>query len=119
MLLATSATKNLHWLTLINQGTVIWSGGQLNCGSTPTTVISNGGLWQMTGDNLFYNPYGCPPMTWTNSGTLRKSAGSGTSSINDFSFVNQASGMIQSDTGILQLSTPIPNAAGILRLHGG
>ena len=117
--LATGTTKLLYWLTLINQGTVSWSGGQLNGGSTPTTVISNGGLWQITGDNTFGNPYGGPPMTWTNSGTLRKSGGSGTTSINDFNFVNQASGLIQSDTGILQLPSPITNAAGTLRLNGG
>ncbi len=119
MTLATSTTKLLHWLTLINQGTVLWSGGHLSGGSTPTTVISNGGLWQITGDFNFSNPYGGPTMTWTNFGTLRKSAGSGTSAINDFGFVNQASGLIQTDTGVLQLSTPITNAAGTLRLNGG
>jgi hypothetical protein len=117
--LATAATKALYWLTLINQGTVTWSGGNIQGGSTPTTIISNGGLWQITGDYVFSNPFGGPQMTWTNTGTVRKSAGSGTSQVNDFRFANQASGLIQADTGILQLSTPITNSAGTLRLNGG
>ena len=119
LLLATAATKQVHWLTLINQGTVTWSGGNLQGGSTPTTIVSNGGLWQVTGDYVFNNPFGGPQMTWTNSGTLQKSAGNGFSQIIEFAFVNQASGLIQADTGIFQLATPITNSTGTLRLNGG
>ena len=126
--LSGSSTKNVYWLTLINQGTVSWSGGQLNGGSTPTTVISNGGLWQITGDNTFGNPFGGPPMTWTNSGTLRKSAGSGTSSINDFNFVNQPGGGIDTLSGTLSFSggtnsvlggALTATTPGILNIAGG
>ena len=81
--------------------------------------MSNGGLWQITRDNLFNSPFGGLPMTRTNSGTLRKSAGSGLSQINEFNFVNQTPVLIQSDIGILQFSTPITNSAGTLRVNGG
>lgn len=117
--LATSSAKNLYALFLINQGTVGWSGGTLQGGSTPPTVISNGGLWQITGDNSFGQTFGGPTMQWSNAGTLQKSAGSGSSSINSFNFVNQSAGLIQADTGTLSLPSPITNSAGTLRLNGG
>ncbi|MFO1513575.1 MAG: hypothetical protein U1F83_11770 [Verrucomicrobiota bacterium] len=46
----TAANKNVYSLFLVNQGTINWSGGNLLGGSTPTTVVSNGGSWQITGD---------------------------------------------------------------------
>jgi hypothetical protein len=119
LLLTTAATKSVYRLTLLNQGTVTWSGGTLQGGSTPTTVVSNGGLWQITGDNLFYNAYGGPTMTWANSGILRKSAGTGASTLNDFALNSLASGLIQADTGTLQLPAAVTNSAGTLRLNGG
>ena len=119
LLLATAATKLVHWLTLINQGTVTWSGGTLNGGSTPTTVISNGGLWQITGDNVFQNGYGGPTMTWTNGGTISKSGGSGTTTINDFNLVNLPSGVVAATSGTLSLPSGYVNTAGTLRLTGG
>ncbi|NOS70493.1 MAG: hypothetical protein HOP33_11240, partial [Verrucomicrobia bacterium] len=112
LLLSESTAKNLYQLTLINQGTVTWSGGLLQAGSTPTTVISNGGLWQITGNDTFYNPFGGPPMTWTNTGTLRKSGGSGTTTINDFNLFNQAGGVIDALTGILSFSGGTNSALG-------
>jgi len=126
--LAGASTKQLYWLTLINQGTVTWSGGNLQGGSTPTTVISNGGLWQVTGDYVFHNPFGGLPMTWTNSGTLRKSAGSGLSQINDFNLFNQASGVIETLAGTFHFNggtnsalggTLTATAPGIMNIAGG
>ncbi len=81
LMLATGANKNVYALVLVNQGLVTWSGGYLLGGSTPPTVINNSGLWQMTGDNQIYQTYGGPAMTWTNTGTVRKSGGSGISYI--------------------------------------
>ncbi|MEI9959959.1 MAG: hypothetical protein WDM76_02165 [Limisphaerales bacterium] len=117
--LATGSGKNLSSLSLINQGTVLWSGGNLSFGSTPTTTISNGGLWQITGDDsIFYNGVG-PFPAMTNSGTLWKSAGTGTSVTTGMNFYNQSSGLVQVDTGTLQFAGNTTNTAGIWRLNGG
>ena len=74
----TAANKFLNTLNLINQGTVTWNAGQLLNGGQPATVVSNGGQWFMTGDNVF-NAYAAQTNTpvWINSGLLRKSAGAG------------------------------------------
>ena len=118
LLLATTAGKTLYSLNLINQGTVLWSGGSLSFGSTPTTVISNGGLWQMTSDDSI-NWGGGPIPVWTNNGTLRKSAGTGISTATGMNFYNQPGGLVQVDTGTLQLTSNTTNTAGTLRLNGG
>jgi fibronectin-binding autotransporter adhesin len=118
--LATAGTKTLYNLTLLNQGTVTWSGGSIyGSGSGPATVISNGGLWQITGDAGFYEGIGGGPMFWTNSGTLRKSAGTAITQINSFTFVNQSSGLVDVDSGTLQLPSGTTNSTGTLRLNGG
>ncbi len=118
LLLATTTSKSLYSLNLINQGTVLWSGGSLSLGSTPTTVISNGGLWQITSDDS--TSWGGGPIpVWTNSGTLRKAAGTGTSAVVGMNFYNQSSGLVQVDTGTLQLTSSTTNTAGTLRLNGG
>jgi hypothetical protein len=115
----TPATKAIYQLTLLNQGTVIWADGVIQCGSTPTTIISNGSDWEITGDAVIYNPFGGPQTMWTNSGTLRKSASTGLTQISDFQFVNTPSGIVEADTGTLQLPSNYTNTAGTLRLNGG
>ncbi len=119
LVLATATVKRLSSFTLLNQGTVTWSGGQLQAGGTPGTIISNGGSWQITGDNPFNLAFGGDPLVWTNSGTLSKIAGTGISTIADFTFTNQSSGLVRVDTGTLQLPSGITNSAGTLRLNGG
>jgi hypothetical protein len=118
LVLATTNGKLLYSLNLINQGSVLWSGGSLSVGSTPPTVISNGGLWQLTSDDVMSYGGGLTPV-WTNSGTLRKVSGSGISSVAGMSFYNQPSGLVQVDSGTLQLTSTTTNTAGTLRLNGG
>ncbi|MDB6025396.1 MAG: hypothetical protein JWM68_1619 [Verrucomicrobiales bacterium] len=113
--LATTAGKLLYSFTLINQGTVNWLGGSLNMGGT---VVSNGGLWEITGNDAISFGGGVTPV-WTNSGTLRKSAGTGISQVVGMNFYNQPSGIVQVDTGTLQISSTTTNTAGTLRLNGG
>ncbi|HUL51081.1 MAG TPA: hypothetical protein VLU94_00715 [Candidatus Nitrosotalea sp.] len=119
VMLATSAAKNLYQLVMNNQGTVTWSDGVLLGGSTPGTVISNAGMWQITGDSTFYDAYGGPSMIWDNRGTLRKAAGTATTLISGFNLINQTTGLIQVDTGTLQLPSGFTNTSGTLRLNGG
>jgi hypothetical protein len=116
----TTGNKFLDTLNLVNQGTVIWSDGQLLNGGQPATVVSNGGQWLITGD-ASCNAYSAQTNTpvWINSGLLRKSAGTGISGINNFNFSTQPSGVVQADAGTLSLPSPITNSAGSLRLVGG
>ncbi len=64
LMLATATVKNLASFTLFNQGTVAWSGGQLQGGGAAGTVINNSGLWLMTGDNVFSLAFGGQPLVW-------------------------------------------------------
>src|SRR5258706_3906440 len=77
-----------------NQGTVTWSGAQLNAGSTPPTVISNGGLWQITVAKLITPELDAPTKTWTNLVTLIKNVVTMVCSINEFSVINQPVALI-------------------------
>jgi len=118
LFLATTGSKLLYTLNLINQGTVTWSGGGLNVGSTPPTIISNGGTWLITSDGAMSYGGGNTP-SFTNYGTVHKTAGTGTSSFSGVAFVNQTSGIIEVDTGTLQMPNNYTNTAGTLWLNGG
>jgi hypothetical protein len=80
---------------LINQGTVNHADGPLSHGSTPTTVITNSGLWDIQGDLNLSQGFGGPLALFVNSGTLRKSAGSAIATISAMAMTNTASGIIQ------------------------
>lgn len=99
---AGTAQKSLYSLTLVNQGTVNHTGGQLYHGSTPTTVITNTGLWDIQGDFNLSQGIGGPQAQWVNRGTLRKSAGAGVAQINTMDMINTASGIIQCAVGTLR-----------------
>jgi hypothetical protein len=103
----------LYNLNLTNQGTVIWSGSYLGVGgSAPqTTIISNGGLWQITSDYSI-DSGGGPISMWINSGTVRKTAGTGTSTIGGMEFLNQPGGLVDAQSGTIRLS-------GVNSLLGG
>lgn len=105
--------KSLYNLSLLNRGTVLWTGGGLSFGNT---VVSNGGLWQISSDDSLGYGGGTTPV-WTNSGTLLKSAGAGISTLSGLGFYNQPGGLVQVDAGTLRL--PGSNLAGTLRLNGG
>ncbi|MFO1513574.1 MAG: hypothetical protein U1F83_11765 [Verrucomicrobiota bacterium] len=105
------ASKNVYSLNLINQGTVTWGGGNLLGGSTPTTVVSNGGLWQITGDNAF-SAYWGNTIAFTNAGTFRKSAGSGNTSFSGMNLVNLLGAVIDTLSGTFSLSGGTSNVLG-------
>jgi hypothetical protein len=99
LVLATATTKTLYSFTLVNQGTVNWNSGGLYFGST---VISNGGLWQMMADNTVTWAGNILPL-WTNSGVLRKTGGSANSGLNAMNFVNQPGGTVDAQSGTILL----------------
>ena len=90
--------KTLYGLTLNNNGLVRWLGGNLSLGSTPTTLVTNSAIWEITGDNTAFHGAGGPTPHFVNAGTLRKVAGSGTTSFNNFKFTNIGTVDVQSGT---------------------
>jgi hypothetical protein len=113
--LATTPFKLLYNLNIINQGTVNWTAGTLNFGGT---IISNGGSWISSSDTSISWGGGNEPI-WTNAGTLRKSAGTGTTGLTGIIFTNQSSGVVEVDSGTLQLPIGTTNTAGTIYLNGG
>ncbi|HYG24948.1 MAG TPA: hypothetical protein VEH04_19435, partial [Verrucomicrobiae bacterium] len=107
-----SANKNVYNLNLANRGTIVWSGGNLLGGSTTSTVISNGGLWQITSDAQIYQTYGGPQLRLLNSGTIQKNGGTGTSHISDFQFTNRPGAIVQVSSGTLQFNGGTSNQLG-------
>ena len=109
----TAANKFLDTLNLINQGTVTWNAGQLLNGGQPATVVSNGGQWLVTGDYAF-NAYSAQTNSpvWINAGLLRKSAGAGASTINNFNVAFNAGGVVDVQSGILRFGGGINNTLG-------
>lgn len=103
----------LYDLNLTNQGTVTWRGGYLAVGGTfpARTIISNGGLWQITSDSHLDSGGGATSR-WINSGTLRKTTGSGISTIGGVNFLNQPGGLVDAQSGTIRLS-------GITSVFGG
>lgn len=90
---------------MINYGHVVWTGGSLyliNDGSSWFGTIVNLGLWEMQGDWWMGQWFGNELATFANGGTFRKSAGTGTGSIN-LPFLN-AAGILQTWSGTLQFN---------------
>jgi fibronectin-binding autotransporter adhesin len=108
----------LYGDTLINQGTINWSGGNLAVGGTPGTVVSNGGTWTITGDAAMSYGGGNPPY-FTNAGVFQKTGGTAVSTVGSLNFVNLPSGVVRAASGTVQLSNNYTNTAGELRLNGG
>jgi hypothetical protein len=107
-----SGTLNLYG-ALTNAGTVVVTNtGNLRLWYSPPTyygAIYNlpGGLFDIQNDQ-FYLYYAYGPEFFNNAGTLRKSAGSGTTAI--YPIVNNT-GLIEADSGTLGFQT-IPNLNG-------
>ena len=100
---------------LFNQGTFSWSGGSISVGNT---IISNGGNWNITGDaNVSYGGGNTPCLT--NSGTIQKIAGTGTSGLAGVAFVNTPIGIVRASSGTLEMPYNYTNVAGELQLAGG
>lgn len=115
LLLPSPAGLQLYSCNLINQGIVLWSGNAISVGNTS---ISNGGTWTMTGDAPM-NYGGVGFATFTNAGTVQKTAGAGTSTVSGNTFFNLPSGVVIASSGTLQMPFNYTNAAGELRLNGG
>jgi hypothetical protein len=120
LVVATANSKLMYGLVITNLGTVTWNGGTLGFGgsSGETTFVFNSGMWQMASDDAVSWGGGSKP-TWVNTGTLVKSGTTGISTINGLNFLNQDGGVVEADSGTIQLPIGTTNAAGTLRLNGG
>jgi hypothetical protein len=76
-------------------------------------TITNAGTWALAGDVSFV-PYGPAPVTFTNTGTLAKTAGTGTSQLAQ---AIDNSGVIELTTGTLATDTFTQSAQGVLLLE--
>ena len=83
-----------------NAGTVIWSGGQRVL-AYDNSQIHNLGRWEVTADGQAHD-HCCSGTgaTFRNSGTLVKTAGTGTTTMESFNFINE--GTVSADVGLLQ-----------------
>ena len=103
---------------LINQGTVFWQGGDIsliNDAATYFGVIWNqpGGVWNIQCDDRIYNGY--YDATFHNAGTVCKTNGLGTTSVNVFL---DNSGLVEANRGTLSLNDG-SNLGGSLRAGAG
>jgi hypothetical protein len=108
-------TTNDHTMracTFNNNGSVIWTSGQVLCGETlymrPGTTITNNGLWDSHGDLTLNGDVGYPGTVFNNLGTFRKSAG-----------INSSNTVITSQVVFNQLSGVLDVQQGNLVLQGG
>ncbi len=85
-----------------NFGVVAWSDGRIRGGGGNQTLIYNFGLWDAQNDQVLNDDYGFSTL-FSNAGTLRKSGGTGaTSLLGGVTFDNQ-SGAIEVDSGQLSV----------------
>ena len=99
--------------TLANNGLVNWSAGAIR--TRNAAVIENAGTFDVQFDGQLFNDFG-DQSRFHNTGTLRKSAGSGTASI-DIPLDND--GTVQVSAGILGVSSYTQSASGTLHVHVG
>jgi hypothetical protein len=85
---------------LTNYGTVNWGAGNISCDNGP--VIDNYGLWNAQANSSIFGRQSSGYLVVNNYGTFRKSASSGTSTIDGNTFFN-TTGTVDVQTGTVSL----------------
>lgn len=118
-----SATHELaNGGTINNLGTTTWSGGYIwRMATDPSSAacsINNmtGGVFEITGNNYAY-VNNSKAWTFNNAGTVRKTGGTGLSSIEPTAFNH--TGLIEVQTGTLQIGGPSSTASGLFSTTTG
>ncbi len=76
MTIANPATISVSQASLIDQGSIVWTGNHLYLNDAGQLTIQGGGLFDIrTGSDIYYTSGSVP--TFTNAGTLRKSVATG------------------------------------------
>ncbi|HLQ77520.1 MAG TPA: LamG-like jellyroll fold domain-containing protein, partial [Terriglobia bacterium] len=113
--IAGNVDKDIVGMTLENFGTVVWAGGRIRTGSG--TQLLNHGLWDVQVDQLIFNSdFGGAMSNLINTGTLRKSVGTGTTNV---AILFNNPGTVDVRAGTLLLSGPFSNFADGNTLDGG
>ena len=99
--------------TLINNGTVVFSGGEVRGGQG--SFIQNSGLWLVQVDKPISADYG-GAMGFNNTGIFRKTAGGGTATV---SCDVANSGTVDAQSGTFEFSSGFTNPSGTLAVSGG
>ena len=95
------STVNFRSYTINNAGTTLWSGtGNINTGIGAR--FNNTGLFDITNNQSFLDNLGNPDPLFTNTGTFRKSAGTGTTTVS-VAF-NNTGGVIDIQTGAINFT---------------
>ena len=109
------STKFLRGGTVVNAGAGTWSAGSVNCEGAAIFSNAPAGTLDLQADgNAIVLSTGTPQMF--NAGTLRKTAGAGTSTI---SFACNNSGTVQANTGTLGFGGAFIQNGGQTVLNGG
>ena len=99
---------------MMNYGTVVWTGGTfyvLNDGASWTGTIQNSGLWDDQADLPMWRWFNNDYPVFSNSGRLRKSAGTGTSQM-DVVFLSE--GGIEPLSGVMSFTRGLSTTAGTM-----
>src|SRR5258708_29354230 len=111
-----------------NLGTVGWTGGRIRWGgggNSPGTQIYNIGLWDAQSDQVINDDYGVNATLFNNAGTLRKSVGTGATSLLGGVFFHN-SGTLDVESGTISLQGGgsftggmVTTAPGLVQLVAG
>ncbi|HMM70705.1 MAG TPA: hypothetical protein PKC22_00520, partial [Rhodocyclaceae bacterium] len=91
-------TKRFVGGAFSNQGTVIWLNDNLQGGNF--VFVGNAGLWDARSDTTSFSYNFGGQSTFTNTGTFRKSGGSGNTTIGNWAFINNG-GTLEAQSGTL------------------
>ncbi|MBL8534205.1 MAG: PEP-CTERM sorting domain-containing protein, partial [Betaproteobacteria bacterium] len=106
--IAGAGDHDLDRRTLVNDGTVVWEGGNIRGGSG-TTVVNNGEwLDRVSGNSEFNRAYGGADGEWVNNGTYLKTGGA----ITTFAHTLRNRGVFEVDAGVLRLAGNTTHEAG-------
>ncbi|HYV32029.1 MAG TPA: hypothetical protein VEO53_13110, partial [Candidatus Binatia bacterium] len=132
--LATNGTLNIMGANdhdmpncvFMNYGTVAWSGGRVRGGGGNTgTRVHNMGLWDAQSDEVFNGEFGGAGLVFTNTGTLRKSAGINTTTLAaGTTFINNGTVEVESGTlafmnGGVFVTGSVLSRGGLVQLKAG
>ena len=103
--------------SLRNHGTVVWTFGTITLRNTSTITNEAGAVWDAQGDHVVTTDGSGAP-TFTNLGTLRKSAGTGPLTLSG-AVVYVSSGTIDLQTGSIVVNGPQLTTSGPLQVAPG
>ncbi|MEW6304193.1 MAG: hypothetical protein AB1705_12020 [Verrucomicrobiota bacterium] len=100
-----------------NQGTLTWTGAGVINFSQGTW--NNSGVFEIQNDSSFVDVFDGAPLVINNSGTVRKVTATGTTTFNNITFNNAASGLVDAQTGSFNFASGAFNNNGTARTQTG